>query len=95
MPYIWYFFGLSVTGTGTFIFPCHLPFHPCSVLVCVSNVDSIAENTKHILNISFIKPIHAHVIYVTIQFFVYSYIFGQNSAIFAESIHQYLKITKI
>jgi hypothetical protein len=55
----------------------------------------VAWNTKHVLDGSFIKPTHARLTYITIQFFVYSFIFQWNCAIFNESIHQYLKLTKM
>jgi hypothetical protein len=44
---------------------------------------------------SFVKPTYAHVIYIKRQFFVCCYVFRRISAIFRESIYQYLKPTKI
>ena len=47
------------------------------------------------LNSSFTKIKFPHLIYIRIQFFVYCYMFRRNSAIFRQSIHQYLKFQKI
>jgi hypothetical protein len=43
----------------------------------------------------FIKPICAHLTHTAIQTLVYSYMFRRNSAIFRESIYQYLKFIRV
>jgi len=47
------------------------------------------------MNYSFTKLTYAQLTYITMQFFVYFYMFQLNFAIFREPIYQYSKLTKI
>ena len=58
---------------------------------CYDTIFSLALG----LNFSFMTPIYAYLTYITIWFFVYSYMFRRKSAIFRKSMHQYLKLMKM
>jgi len=70
-----------------------------SEVLCTCNYNKIISHLMTYANMQnkflSIKPTHAHLRYIAIQYLVYSCMFQQNSAILMESLHRYLTLTKV